>query len=94
MKLQQVKVEEESLTINMFQQGVHHVRNEIVLGAREYLSQRLDLEQEDIVKQIKIFLAEKTAAQMINSTRKVVKSLFGSDCITEFYDEVLGHFSS
>lgn len=70
------------------------VRTGIVLGAKEYLSQRLDLEQEDIVKQIKVFLEGKTAAQMINSTRKVVEGLFGKDCITEFSDEVLGHFSS
>ena len=54
------------------------VRNEIVLGAKEYLSQRFDLEQEDILKQIRIFLEGKTASQMIKSTRRIVEGLFWS----------------
>lgn len=70
------------------------VRTEIVSGAKEYLSQRLDLEQEDTVKQIKIFLEGKTVEQMINSTRKVVEGLFGIESVTKFSDEVIGHFAS
>ena len=70
------------------------VRNEIVLGAKEYLSRRFDLEQEDILKQSRIFLEGKTASQMIKSTRRIVDGLFGADSVIKFSDEVLGHFSS
>jgi len=70
------------------------VRTEIVRSAKEYLSQRLDKDQDDIVKGLQMFLDATTAQQMIDATRARVTELFGTDCITQYCDEIIGHFVS
>jgi len=60
------------------------------------LSQRLDKDQDDIglVKGLQMFLDATTAQQMIDATRARVTGLFGADCITQYCDEIIGHFVS
>jgi len=70
------------------------VRIEIVRSAKEYLSQRLDKDQDDIVKGLQMFLDATTTQQMIDATRARVTGLFGTDCITQYCDEIIGHFVS
>jgi hypothetical protein len=70
------------------------MRTEIVRSAKEYLSQRLDKDQDDIVKGLQMFLDATTAQQMTDATRARVTGLFGTDCITQYCDEIIGHFVS
>jgi hypothetical protein len=58
------------------------------------MSQRLDKDQDDIVKGLQRFLDATNAKQMIDAVRDNVTGLLGSDSVTQFSDEIIGNFIS
>ena len=70
------------------------VRNEMVLSVKEFLSQRLHLDQENIVKNMKAFLESRNSDSMIKASRDVVEELFGSNAVKIFSQEVISLFAA
>ena len=70
------------------------VRNEIVLSVKEFLAQRLHLDQENVIKNMKIFLKSKTEKSMIKESREVVEQLFGTGVLRGFSQEVVDFFAA
>lgn len=70
------------------------VRQEIVTSAKNFLMEKLDVEQEKNVKAMIDFANSESIAEMINAGRDVVERLFGTESVSSFSDDVIGLFSS
>jgi len=77
-----------------FKRDLEAVRNEIILSASEYLSQRQSDDQDKIVKDIQSIVDARTENAMISAGREAVSGLFGEGAIREFVEEVVGLFAA
>lgn len=70
------------------------VRNEIVLSCKEFLAQRINVDQEAIVNHMNEFLDGRTAVKVIEAARSHVGSLFGRDAMLPFTNDVTSLFAA
>ena len=68
--------------------SVNAVRNEVVGGATNFLQDRLDVEQEAIVKTMVELLQAPTAKQLVSASRSLASGLFGAECVTQLTADV------
>lgn len=64
------------------------VRKEIVLAFVNFLDERLNIEENNIIAQFSSFLHATTATEMINSGRSLVEAIFGEEQVSEFANDV------
>lgn len=70
------------------------VRAEMVMGAREYLSQRMSEEQSQLITSMKEFLNSRNLNSMITACREIVRDVFGRESAIKICDELAGHFAA
>lgn len=73
---------------------VSSVKNEITQSAIEFLQQRLDCEQNNIINRIKLFLNAQSGAEMIAAVRCDVEGLFDKTNLCQFSDEIIGLYAA
>ena len=64
------------------------IRIEIIQSAINFLDQRLNIEENDTMKNLFGILDAKTSADLIVSSRELVCQMFGPDCLSEFVADV------
>eukprot|EP00795_Rhopilema_esculentum_P009534 gene9534-biopygen10963 len=64
------------------------IRVEIVQSAINFLDQRMNIEQDETINNLKKILDASSPAQMINASRDLVSQLFGEDKVEEFVSDV------
>ena len=64
------------------------IRSEILQSAINFLDQRLNLEEDDTIKNLVGILDAKTSADLIRSGRELVVEIFGPDCLVDFVSDV------
>jgi hypothetical protein len=70
------------------------VRNEVVLSCKEFLSQRVDQEQKNILDRFNEFIDARIAKKVIQAARIDVENLFGKDAVSSFTDDVIGLYAA
>ena len=64
------------------------IRVEIVQSAINFLDQRMNIEQDETINNLKKILDASSPAQMINASRDLVSQIFGEDKVEEFVSDV------
>lgn len=70
------------------------VRKEVVLSCKESLSQRLAVDQENIIDRINKFIDAKSPTEMIHAGRIDVLNLFGENAVSSFTDDILSLYAA
>lgn len=65
------------------------VRKEIVLSCKEIFSQRLAVDQENIIERINKFIGARSSIETIQAGRIDVLNLFGEHAVSSFTDDVI-----
>lgn len=73
---------------------ISSVKNEIIQSAIEFLQQRIDCKQKNIINRYKSFLNAQSATEMIASVRCDVEGLFNKMYLSQFSDEVIGLYAA
>lgn len=70
------------------------IRQEVILSSKEFISQRLADDQNEILIRIKLFISARTQAEVVKAARVDVENLFGKDKVSQFTDDVLQLYAS
>ena len=60
------------------------IRTEIVAATKNFLSERLNIEQEQQVQVLVALLSPKTVSDFVRNGRELTSSLFGEEAVAEF----------
>ncbi|KAL4148449.1 hypothetical protein QTP88_002689 [Uroleucon formosanum] len=70
------------------------VRKEIVLSCKEFLSQRLAVDQENIIERMNKFIDARSSTDTIQAGRTDVLNLFGEHAVSCFTDDVISLYAA
>ena len=86
MKWNQLQVAPVSMLLFLFLE-VEAIRVEVVMAAKNYITQRINIEQEELIQKCITLLSAKTMNDFVSHGRTIVRVLFPGE-VEQFSDDV------